>query len=140
MILEDETDETLKDYEDTWFQILTIETESGKLKKKLVYGTKKNLIKYYKIAKDNLPTIGVEVNKNFVTSKDPEFFAVRFLLQCRKLSQLISYTWLDEEKIPNSLKTEIGLVREIFKLSIIPKLDNSKSSTLVLLPVYPKSF
>jgi hypothetical protein len=140
VILEDETDETLKDYEDTWFQILTIETESGKLKKKLVYGTKKNLIKYYKIAKDNLPTIGVEVNKNFVTSKDPEFFAVRFLLQCRKLSQLISYTWLDEEKIPNSLKTEIGLVREIFKLSIIPKLDNSKSSTLVLLPVYPKSF
>ncbi|MBW4475277.1 MAG: hypothetical protein KME54_00005 [Tolypothrix brevis GSE-NOS-MK-07-07A] len=138
--MEDETDETLKDYEDTWFQILTIETESGKLKKKLVYGTKKNLIKYYKIAKDNLPTIGVEVNKNFVTSKDPEFFAVRFLLQCRKLSQLISYTWLDEEKIPNSLKTEIGLVREIFKLSIIPKLDNSKSSTLVLLPVYPKSF
>ncbi|MEA5565498.1 hypothetical protein [Anabaena sp. UHCC 0399] len=110
------------DAETTLFQILAIEEEFGNLKKKLVYGTKKDLIAYYQIADNNLPTAGTEVNKDFVDTDDPRFSAVRFLLQCRQLSQIMSYTWLDEQSIQTSpQKTQIELVREIFNsYNIIP--------------------
>ena len=46
---------------------------------------------------------------------------VRFLLQCRKLSQILAYTWLDPDRIPENKKHQIKLVRKILdSYNIIP--------------------
>ncbi|AUT00137.1 hypothetical protein CLI64_06945 [Nostoc sp. CENA543] len=110
------------DPEETLFQILAIAEEFGSTKKKLVYGSKKDLIAYYQIDENNLPTAGTEVDQEFVTTDDPRYSAVRFLLQCRQLSQIMSCTWLDDQTIQTSAqKTQIELVREIFNsYNIIP--------------------
>ncbi|QSJ18000.1 hypothetical protein JYQ62_03875 [Nostoc sp. UHCC 0702] len=125
------------------FQILTIEGKPDNRVKKLVYGTKSNLVKYLGIADNDLPTEGTKVNLEFVRTDEPQFSAVRFLLQCRQLSQMMSYTWLDDQKLQeyqpkegtdplNKVrKTQIELVREIFNsYNIIPdayELDDELS-------------
>ncbi|MBD2386443.1 hypothetical protein [Cylindrospermum sp. FACHB-282] len=136
--------------DDDLFQILTIERKSGKTEKKLVYGTRKDLHKYYKIAKDQLPTEGAEVKLDFVEKDEPQFSAVRFLLQCRQISQMMSYTWLDDEKLqeyelkagtdtPKKVtRTQIELVREIFNsYNIIPAV--AKNFPLCWLERHPLS-
>ncbi|AFZ23455.1 hypothetical protein Cylst_1152 [Cylindrospermum stagnale PCC 7417] len=138
-----------------YFQILTIEGKPGERVKKLVYGTRKNLVKYLEIADNELPTEGTKVNPEFVTKNDHQFCGVRFLLQGRQLSQIMSYTWLDDQKLQEYepkdgtdplkkvTKTQIELVREIFNsYNIIPdvycledELTSSPTENIELCPL-----
>lgn len=109
-------------YNDYFFQMLIF--EKGQDIPKLVYGTKKDLQAKYgsDCEKQSLPfpTSGAKVDPSFLESvpnksqlKSAQFSTVRFLLQCRLLSQLMTYTWIDDDKIPQGNKQEILLVRKI---------------------------
>ena len=96
---------SLKDqnhYNEYYFQTLAFESieDTGKL----VCGKKKDLEKHYNLEFLSLPTAGVKVDQEFVPIKSSDeieaaqYSTVRFLLQCRKLSQLLTSTWLDDPK------------------------------------------
>jgi len=108
-------------YNQYYFQLLIFENEDTP---KLVYGTKKALQKKYNLDCSSFPSSGAKVDPSFCPSgkdqpKDPlaqtESSTVHFLLQTRKLSQMIAYTWLEPENIPDEMKTKVKLVREILK-------------------------
>ncbi|NET71152.1 MAG: hypothetical protein F6K62_09545 [Sphaerospermopsis sp. SIO1G2] len=93
--------ESLDDY---YFQILLLDASNvDDIKSELVYGTKKQLREKYKLSEKSLPTQGVELNKDFFGINDgridvnqaSNYSLGRNLLQTRKLSQMMSYTWLD---------------------------------------------
>lgn len=115
---------------------------------KIVVGTLSNIRKYYqeeynildvngqcvedkdKFFNDYLPSPGVKVKTSFLGEEDQntdlkyaEFSTVRFLLQCRRLSQMMTKTWLDnsvnlscKEKQMNIEKNRITYMNKIFHL------------------------
>ena len=124
-----------KDYGEHYFQLLMFDGDCHE--PKLVYGTKKDLQKKYKFKKHSLtlPTKGVEIDKDFFNINDnngidpdeaSSFAITRNLLQTRKLSQIMAYTWLnlkDKPKLPEGIsEIQIKLVKKIFDAhNIIPK-------------------
>ncbi|NEQ75794.1 MAG: hypothetical protein F6K23_23775 [Okeania sp. SIO2C9] len=109
-----------KDYDEYIFQILLYENQEFKL----VYGKKKDIHKNYNI--DSL-SLGVNVDPNFVDKQDIEYPTVFFLLKCRKLSQVVTSTWLTPSQIDqieaknNTRKNQIILTRQILdSYNIIP--------------------
>ncbi|MEA5536949.1 hypothetical protein [Crocosphaera sp. XPORK-15E] len=112
---------------DYYFQLLIFEDSecNEESKFKLVYGKKTDLDQYYNLDPMAFPTSGVNVREDFTKQEetteplDPlahiEWGTVHFLLQTRKISQLIAYTWLEEQNIPNDLKENVKLARKIFK-------------------------
>jgi len=106
-------------YNDYYFQLLIFENEDPP---KLVYGTKEALQTKYNSAPSSFPSSGAKVDPRFCPSgkdqpKDPlaqaELSTVHFLLQTRKLSQMIAYTWLEPENIPKKMQAKVNLVRKI---------------------------
>jgi len=106
-------------YNDYYFQLLIFENEDPP---KLVYGTKEALQTKYNLAPSSFPSSGAKVDPRFCPSgkdqpKDPlaqaELSTVHFLLQTRKLSQMIAYTWLEPENIPKKMQAKVNLVRKI---------------------------
>ena len=113
-------------YDNYLFEVLEvnkrlIDDNDEKIGMNIVMGTLSNIRKYYigkyktildsdgeqvvESEKDNffnnyLPSPGVLVKKGFLTGRDDlsraEFSTVRFLLQSRKLSQIMTKTWLDD--------------------------------------------
>ncbi len=106
-------------YNDYYFQLLIFENEDHP---KLVYGTKEALQTKYNLDSSSFPSSGAKVDPRFCPSgkdqpKDPlaqaELSTVHFLLQTRKLSQMIAYTWLEPENIPKKMQAKVNLVRKI---------------------------
>ncbi len=98
-------------YNDYYFQLLIFENEDHP---KLVYGTKEALQTKYNLDSSSFPSSGAKVDPRFCPSQpkdDPlaqaELSTVYFLLQTRKLSQMIAYTWLEPEKIPDEIKAKV---------------------------------
>ncbi|MGD1911001.1 MAG: hypothetical protein ACFB2X_09150 [Rivularia sp. (in: cyanobacteria)] len=112
---------SLKDqnhYNEYYFQTLAFESieDTGKL----VCGKKKDLEKHYNLEFLSLPTAGVKVDQEFVPIKSSDeieaaqYSTVRFLLQCRKLSQLLTSTWLDDpKKIQDEKEDKLRLIVKI---------------------------
>ncbi|HAG82260.1 MAG TPA: hypothetical protein DCL61_14100 [Cyanobacteria bacterium UBA12227] len=120
------------EYKQNFFQVLLVDVdENGETTSKLVYGRKSDLTATYKGIKD-LPGQGILVDENFVPpTKIEQYSTVRFLFQCRKLSQMMVYTWVDERDIEGAnKKVEVNLIREIFHAyNILPPtyfLDKQK--------------
>ncbi len=122
-----ETEDKSPDYAEYYFQLLLFNEDSYDFK--LVYGTKKDLQKTFNFCESSLtlPTKGVKVDEKFfgieddrgIDPNDASYFAlVRNLLQTRKLSQTMAYTWLDldeQSNLPEGIsKIQIQLVRRIF--------------------------
>ncbi len=147
-----QADELVAD--DTYFQIILVEINNNSqdldfinllnmehcddVTIKLVYGKKKDLITYYP-GVNYLPSPGVKVDPQFIPlsqSMDQRergiFSTVRFLLQSRKLSQMMAFTWVKENEVPENKKIPVKLVRKIFhSYNIIPDtrwLNNGKLS------------
>ena len=141
-----------ENYDDYIFQILEvnkelIENNSEEKGINIVVGTLRNIRKYYqeeynildvngqcvedkdKFFNDYLPSPGVKVKTSFLGEEDQntdlkyaEFSTVRFLLQCRRLSQMMTKTWLDnsvnlscKEKQMNIEKNRIKLEKNRIK-------------------------
>ena len=141
-----------ENYDDCIFQILEvnkelIENNSEEKGINIVVGTLRNIRKYYqeeynildvngqcvedkdKFFNDYLPSPGVKVKTSFLGEEDQntdlkyaEFSTVRFLLQCRRLSQMMTKTWLDnsvnlscKEKQMNIEKNRIKLEKNRIK-------------------------
>lgn len=102
-----------------YFQILIFEDPQAQdPKPTLVYGKKKDLQDYYfkcNPEEFSAPTEGVKVRPDFVNKEEPEFPTIRFLLQSRKLSQLLTYTWIkqSDSEIEESKKLKIKLAKRI---------------------------
>jgi len=115
--------------DDHWFQILVYDydevcKEPSYSKPKLVQAKKEELIKKYKLDPLSLPSSGVIVNQGFVNTNDPSYSTIRFLLQCRKLSQLFTSTWIDIEDIEDieDSKFKAKLIKIILNtFNIAPK-------------------
>ncbi|TRU57617.1 MAG: hypothetical protein EWV48_18295 [Microcystis aeruginosa Ma_QC_C_20070823_S13] len=111
-------------YNDYYFQLLIFEFENED-HPKLVYGTKEALQTKYNLDSSSFPSSGAKVDPRFCPSgkdqpkDDPlaqaELSTVYFLLQTRKLSQMIAYTWLEPEHIPDEMKAKVNLVRKILR-------------------------
>ncbi|GBL10480.1 hypothetical protein MSj_01970 [Microcystis aeruginosa Sj] len=109
-------------YNDYYFQLLIFENEDTP---KLVYGTKEALQTKYNLDSSSFPSSGAKVDPSFCPSgkdqpkDDPlaqaELSTVYFLLQTRKLSQMIAYTWLEPENIPKKIQPKVNLVRKILR-------------------------
>nr|AEH57223.1 putative precursor peptide [Prochloron didemni P3-Solomon] len=118
--------------ENLFFQILVFEDPDfdniSEEKPQLVYGKKKDLVKYYDIKEEEnaLPTYGVKVDESF-TKLDSDLkdvqqakhATVRFLLQTRRLSQMLALTWIDKKdeeytNLSNSQREIAALVKRIF--------------------------
>jgi hypothetical protein len=112
-------------YNDYWFQILVYETpEDPSVKPNLVFGKKKDLLAQYNLSESSLPTSGVSVDPEFVKDGDPKYASsIAYLLQARKLSQTLAYTWLKPEDIEDEeIRFQVGLIRTILDtFSIAPK-------------------
>jgi len=83
------------------FQILLYENQEFKL----VYGKKRDIKRKYGI--DPL-SLGVEVDTDFVKKREIEYSTVFFLLKCRKLSQVLTATWL----VPKMERKEIEVEKD----------------------------
>ena len=109
--------------EQQWFQVLLVDVDdSGISTTKMVYGEKNRLEVEYGISA--LPSNGVEVASGFIPPGElsAKYSSVRFLLQCRKLSQMMVLTWVNENEVPDEQKLEVKLIREIFHTyNIIPE-------------------
>ncbi|TRT62084.1 MAG: hypothetical protein EWV85_01285 [Microcystis aeruginosa Ma_QC_C_20070703_M131] len=114
------THKTLTEHQDYYFQLLIF--KELKSPPKLVYGTKENLKNHFKM-KEDFPTPGVEIEQDFLPKRqynDDSLFPfeygsmIHWLLQTRKLSQMIAYTWVNPENIlDNETKTRVSLVKKI---------------------------
>ncbi|MGK7942403.1 MAG: hypothetical protein AB4062_20035 [Crocosphaera sp.] len=117
------------DYGKYWFQILILEKDdnsSDKFKTELFYGSKEDLEEKFldENCSFDLPTKGVEVDTKFVNESEYEYPTVRFLLQCRRLSQILTYTWLEPDNIEEDMRLRIELTKLILdKYNILPKVD-----------------
>lgn len=116
-------------YDKYYFQIIEVDADRNI---RLVYGTKEALEKKYSLNSRYLPTSGSKVDTAFVPvisdsqTKDPlrtaQHSTVRFLLQCRKLSQLVTSAWLDDDQIPENKSDKIQTLKKILaSYNIIPK-------------------
>ncbi|NEO42073.1 MAG: hypothetical protein F6J90_39440 [Moorea sp. SIOASIH] len=114
-------------YNQHYFQILIFDDLENS--PKLLFGTKENIQDQYDIKSSSFPTPGVCVDQEFLPSvvledslietgkRIAQLSTVRFLLQCRKLSQMMTCTWLDEHTIKQNRKinkTKVKLIRQIF--------------------------
>ena len=104
--------------------------ESGDVTTTLIYGKKKDLIRCYP-GINSFPSPGVEVDPTFISLSTDErdigvFTTVRFLLQCRKLSQMMAFTWVNEDQVPDDKKIPVKLVREIFQSTTYKQRPCSK--------------
>ena len=154
-----------ENYDDYIFQILEvnkelIENNSEEKGINIVVGTLRNIRKYYqeeynildvngqcvedkdKFFNDYLPSPGVKVLTSFIGEEDlntdlkyAEFSTVRFLLQCRRLSQIMTKTWLDDSfPVPPWEKNNIKYMDKIFhrfnyqpqKMSFLKKTEPLK--------------
>lgn len=111
-------------YGEYYFQILIFEDVTGAAK--LVYGTKKALQATYSLDASSLPTPGAIVDDDFLSGgkgqKIAELASVRFLLQGRKISQMMAYTWLNSDNIPDEIKDQTQLAKKIFNsYNIVPE-------------------
>lgn len=130
--------EFLNQYSHYYAQILILEaeqdTKTGDIKyfPKLVYGKKQDIQNKYKLENSFFPSSGVKVDKNFLSTdtKNPiekeiklsTYSTVRFLLQCRKLSQIFTSTWLDPQNLPEKEKLTIPLTKQILdSYNIVPE-------------------
>ncbi len=108
-------------YDQYYFQILIFENPKDEEDEPtLVIGKKEELLStYFENCREELscPTKGITVNTNFVTTKETEYSTIYFLLQCRKLSQLLSYTWLENDVIESITNSNISKIEEFEKLS-----------------------
>lgn len=112
-------------YDDDYFQVLIVTepNEDAGIKTTLLTKTKADFGKM-KVSgggtiADKLPSNGVELDPQFLRIKDDDgninyqnlakYSTARFMLQCRKLSQLIAQTWLPE----NSFKNKEGQKDEL---------------------------
>lgn len=110
------------------FQLLIIEKNNNDKwqKPKLVYGTKKQLLGKYQLDSSHLPAYGAEVKEDFFADptgqrlnrtqqnlQDSTACTVRFLLQCRILSQNMAATWLEENQVEEETFTQIELSKQI---------------------------
>lgn len=165
-LLKEVIDEEDIDYDPYYFQILVVERDEDKIgnniKTTLITKTRKAFSEYPlqeggTIA-DRLPSKGVKVSEEFlpITTKDDNdcdkiisgnlaiYPTVRFLLQCRKLSQLIGITWLSQESFAQDIEyRKAYLAREIFfatnikpdsyepELNDIPWSDNEYTNYLI---------
>lgn len=108
-----------RDYSQCYFQILIFRDSEDP--GRLVYGMKKDLVKKYSLDPLSFPTKGIEVNQDFLNKGHASYPTVRFLLQCRKLSQIMSSTWIDQENIVDSEKYRTKLIKKIFdSYNIVP--------------------
>jgi hypothetical protein len=143
---EDSSDEQnqnleIKDWENHQFQILVFDSNNvDEAKATIYYETKTNLIKGLSGVLE-LPTVGLQVDSEFLphlansNDRDQTEFqiessistTVRFLLQCRKLSQVIASTWLD----PRDTSTEIKFIKKILdSYNVVPNVESlPKQST-----------
>lgn len=101
-------------YNDYFFQILLCEDTNTP--PKLVYGKKENLISYYGLDNSAFPSSGVEMDRKFILSGGVDALTystgamTHWLLQTRKISQLIAYTWLNPENIAENSVDEANTV------------------------------
>ncbi|MDF0555376.1 hypothetical protein [Kamptonema sp. UHCC 0994] len=120
-----------KYYDDDYFQVLIV-TEPNKdtgfettlLTKKKKEFEGMEVLGGGTIA-DKLPSLGVELDPKFLRIKDDDgninyqnlakYPTARFMLQCRKLSQLIAKTWLPKDSFKDELAaTKARLARKFF--------------------------
>ncbi len=136
-LLKEVIDEEDIDYDPYYFQILVVERDEDKIgnniKTTLITKTRKSFSEYPLQERgtiaDRLPSKGVKVSEEFlpITTKDDNdcdkiisgnlaiYPTVRFLLQCRKLSQLIGITWLSENSFDQDIEyRKACFAREIF--------------------------
>ncbi|MDJ0675431.1 MAG: hypothetical protein QNJ36_08650 [Calothrix sp. MO_167.B42] len=105
------------DYSKHYFQILIFngDEEDGKLE--LVYGTKEDLERKYGLDPSYLPAKGVQIDQDFLQQGSADYSTLRFLLQGRKLSQIMTKTWLD----PKEQDVNTKIIKKIFdSYNIIP--------------------
>ncbi len=103
-------------YDDYYFQILLFESKNDP--PKLMYGTKQTLVSYYKLGNSAFPTSGVEIDQDFVKDQDMPADSMSYeygsmthwLLQTRKISQMIAYTWLDLENLETNKENKKNAV------------------------------
>lgn len=106
------------DYSKHYFQILIFngDEEDGKLE--LVYGTKEDLERKYSLDSSYLPAKGVQIDQDFLQQGSGDYSTLRFLLQSRKLSQIMTKTWLEPKEQDVSTK----IIKKIFdSYNIIPE-------------------
>lgn len=106
--------------EECYFQLLIFEDLCRS--PKLVYGIKNDLKEYFGMI-DDFPTPGVEIEEDYLPklkhkgqpSLPFEYGSMlHWLLQTRKLSQMIAYTWLDPVNIlDKETKIRVSLVKNI---------------------------
>ncbi|MFK0733011.1 MAG: hypothetical protein ACIWVG_17970, partial [Gloeotrichia echinulata HAB0833] len=102
------------------FQILTIDEIDGEFTINLVYGRKEYFRNHYPgVDTDKLPTKGTKVKQEFVKTSKYKYPTIRFLLQSRKLSQMMASTWLDLGKLnlqeyTSSFFKKVKCVKKIF--------------------------
>ncbi|MEM8672949.1 MAG: hypothetical protein AAGF83_03605 [Cyanobacteria bacterium P01_G01_bin.67] len=131
-------DNNAQNFDDYYFQVLVfddlekINNKQLDQSAKLLYGTRKQLTNYLRLSESNqsFPSSGVEVDRDFIDhivkgkahhKHSNVKGSVRFLLQTRKLSQLLAYTWIDWENENNETeislkdKIEIPIIRKILK-------------------------
>ncbi|NEP55494.1 MAG: hypothetical protein F6K31_00335 [Symploca sp. SIO2G7] len=115
LLEKEDSSQTSSVYNRYYFQILTFDELTDDFK--LVYGSKAALEKEYGLEPGAFPTFGVHLREDFLTAtpedgqieeqqKIAEAATIRFLLQSRKLSQIMTYTWLDQDKIEKWVKAE----------------------------------
>ena len=84
-----------------------------KMDVELVYGSKSTLKEKYGVT--DLPSTGVKVEPSFGVGSPGQQAGLRFLMLCRKISQIVAYTWID---LPQAGLTqeqkEISIIRGIF--------------------------
>jgi hypothetical protein len=118
-------------YDDSYFQVLIVtEPENGEGIETTLLTKKKAEFRDMKVSggttiADKLPSKGAELDRRFLPITDDhdhinyqnlaKYSTARFMLQCRKLSQLIAQTWLPEDSFKDNLAaTKARLARKIF--------------------------
>jgi hypothetical protein len=118
-------------YDDDYFQVLIVTepNEDAGIETKLLTKTKKEFEDMEVLGGgsigDKLPSKGVELDPHFLPIKDADghidyqnlakYSTARFMLICRKLSQLIAKTWLPKESFKDEFAaTKARLARKIF--------------------------
>ena len=113
-----------RDLGNYYFQILIFEDDELDDDKppslSLIWGQKTDLINKYFGGDENkyldnigsedqflFPTNGVNVDTEFVEKSETEYSTIYFLLQSRKLSQLLAYTWLDDNDIRKIMEENV---------------------------------
>lgn len=103
------------DAHDSLFQILIIDdTNPHQSETKLVYGNREFFKGHYKgVDTHNLPTKGAEVDPHFAPKNNMNYPTIRFLLQSRRLSQMMASTWINYDETSDT-NCQPKYVKKIF--------------------------